>query len=74
MSMPEGANIQEDAADKLPNNGGVNAEEEIEESEECVSIFEEAKGKHVDAEATLRIGRERFHLDVIHISQDHPSQ
>ena len=51
MSMPEGANIQEGAADNLPNNGGVNAEEEIEESEECVSIFEEAEGKHVDAEA-----------------------
>lgn len=51
MSMPEGENIQERAADNLPNNGGVNAEEEIEESEECVSIFEEAEGKHVDAEA-----------------------
>ena len=49
MSMPKGENIQEGAADNLPNNGGVNAEEEIEESEECVSIFEEAEGKHVDA-------------------------
>lgn len=34
MSIPRGENIQEMAADNLPNNGGVNAEEEIEESEE----------------------------------------
>lgn len=34
MSMPIGANIQVGAADNLPNNGGVNAEGEIEESAE----------------------------------------